>query len=1061
MNAYSILHNFDQPVYTPDFQFVSMALGYKQQKLDVNRQKIQSLYDHFSNLDVSKDVHKEYIDGRLKQILDINRNYHSMDLSDDNFASVVAGNVTQLMDDIVKGAVMDTRIIRAEDKEWEDQRLNFDPKKGGGKYNDLNREYALAMSDRGAYQQDKELGRRYKGGAGFIEYVDYNKKFLDNIDGISKRLNATFITEGPNAGQFRTIDKYEVVDPNKLRSEIERLFDPRDRKQMQIDAWGQYKDNPQGFARAWNSNVESTTNAIEKQIQVLEAGMSSNTLTKSEKEVAQQQLEVLKSRAAQTKEQRFENIIQQGVRPEDLYGQLYTENYIESIVQTYAKQNLVDRKLDAAWAENVKLNQRIYEFNMDMNYKKEKDLGDRLLKLDELNMKAAKEGLVRDPQTGQWVKAGGAFGANVPGVFQGVYDLATSIQEAEGNQDPFDNLLNESKQALTTITGTVQSVFGINYNLRSASMKELVQGLTSGGNEAVKFNPDGTATITIDKRTKTVSAEELKVLTENAFKTTFESQPLKEFYTGVSSTVDYINESLGQMFSTGRYAPGGDLDRKGETPIPNLAFKIVEEKDGVFVMKPFEQGENGHTHYKNLLRKKHFGGTLTAAEEKTLQVYGAYSLYLDNSVGDKERKGIDAYIRSEVLPTIKTDKNLLPQTWRERQNTSFTTKNNQLEDTGLSSGTLTMFKQTLFPNTPEGQHPFVATNTSYINETERGKQYAEEIFRLLKTADGLPQGNSKKKDLVAQAAELRVKLHEENLQYRNRNTNQTQYTGSNVLSISGRESRVQQQTGTVSSLGSVGNTAKGMLETGRANAEAQATTNLTRNKVVGIQPGSPYHTFFVEQLTGTGGGIDRDKALKGAVMLIDQGGGNYLIAQDTPGSKNDRITNAKGFDKPISYTNSRIITERELREAGVNINPQGPNYLPGFSPDAKETKTLSLGYFNPANIALEQQNGNILTPKDIKELIKPLPENTGREIENLYKEFVEGNIILSLMQANTMGSGTGSYATLNRKVNGQLQPFAFHYLGEGVTAEDLNFIQGNKLTFMHSIFAEFLSKEIQ
>jgi len=556
MNAYSIIHNFDQPAYQPDFRFVAQALGYKQQKLDVNRQKIQSLYDHFSALDVTKGIHQEYVDKRLREILDINKNYHSMDLSDDNFASVVAGNVTQIMDDIVIGAVTDKRVMDFENKQWEEARLKND-----GSYSTANHAEAMMLSDRQGYLQDEELGRRYKGGAGFRPYADYNKKFMDNIGKIEERLEAEYITEGPMSGQFKSIITKEVIEPQKIREEMSRLFNQEDYRQMQTDGWHQFSQmGEENFAQMWNGKVDGIIDNYTRQKDYLQGLILGGKATASEKAEYQTTITTIDEEIQNQTKSRFENLKQNGVDINKVYGKYYQDNYLESIVRTYAKDHVIDIKLDATHAENVKLNQNISEFNQTMAFNREKFVADQLYKNDKLTVDMLSKGLTRDPKTGAIITATSSS-TSLPFV------IGNSTVKPEASVKVFDKILDEQFNAHKDITTTIQTAFGIEYNLRSETMKEIITGFTTGGNDAVKHNPDGTATVKVDGRTQVISKEDVVKLTDYSYKTAQENEAMQSYFQGVNSTVDYMNTTLGKMYTAGRYAKGADLEK--EQILPN------------------------------------------------------------------------------------------------------------------------------------------------------------------------------------------------------------------------------------------------------------------------------------------------------------------------------------------------------------------------------------------------------------------------------------------------------------------------------------------------------------
>jgi hypothetical protein len=612
MNAYSIVHNYGEPTYSPDFNLISTALNFKQQKLDVNRQKLQTVYDQFSSLDVYREDHKEYVNNRLKQVLDINKNYHNMDLSDSNFASVVAGNVMQVADDIVKGAIADTRIIRKEDAEWEKQRVAAD-----GKYNERNHQYALEMSDRQAYRGAEELGRRYKGGADFIAYTDYNKKYNDNIDKVLARLKVEQIETGPNVGAFRNIITREIVTADKIKEEMSRVFDENDKRQMKIDGWAQYSRLPEGqFQQMWNEGVNSKTEQLQEAVETMQARIARGGLTKDEKQQAESIITTFQDNIQSTKESRFENLVEKGFQPVDLYGQLYTSNYIDSIANTNARNIVKDIKLDATHAENVKFNQANKQF--EMNY---------ALKEKQLELSGLKEGFTYDSQLG-WIPAEVAQGAETTTQLEGAPNK--DLKE----EDVLVNTINQRQEGFKTVNNIIKNNWGKTGNLSSNQRAEVIGQIT---NNTALQNQDGSFTIKVSGNNVIVTEDEYTQLVQASYNATNESPVVAALHSNYKSIIEDTYKDMGKLLG------GGNINLNTQTP--ELGFVIKDVNGKPTVVK--EKGIKSKQQYLGLLKKQQTGVPLTTTEDLMVKAYTAAALSFDKGVGTKA----DRQVFKDVLIT--------------------------------------------------------------------------------------------------------------------------------------------------------------------------------------------------------------------------------------------------------------------------------------------------------------------------------------------------------------------------------------------------------------------------
>jgi hypothetical protein len=1028
MNAYSIVHNYGEPTYSPDFNLISTALNFKQQKLDVNRQKLQSIYDQFSSLDVYREDHKEYVNSRLKQVLDINKSYHNMDLSDSNFASVVAGNVMQVADDVVKGAIADTRIIRKEDAEWEKHRVAAD-----GKYNERNHQYALEMSDRQAYRGAEELGRRYKGGADFIAYTDYNKKYLDNIDKIEARLKEKFIQEGQASGQFRTIEEWEVIAPEKIRSEMERLFDENDRRQMSIDGWATYSKSPDEiFQREWNAKVDSQINLFDTDIKKAEALLVKGGLTESERIAAQDRVKLLDKTKQTLQEQRFENLLEKGVPKESLYGKLFADNYIDGVVQTYAKANLVGKKVDEAWAEHIKFTQKQLEFQYEQN----KDEDDR-------NYKAAKDGMRRNPQTGKWEKDPLIEAKkNAPTV---VGDMPS--QDGYEPNAGITSIFKERYNAIQGIDNVLLETGSFASNLTPKQRQELIQVFNNLDGKT--FTPDAEGNVTVNFAGKKVklTPDQVSRINENIAVATKESVHLKQYYQNIKGVINTtIDEDLGPRFTRGQLTQ--------ENLLGSFDFKIVTNKQGDFQMVP--TGPNEKDLYKRLVRKKDLSNNdptkpkLTTEEQKTLEAYTAYSIMLDPNIANQDRAGLRSYLRDELLVDVKgVDGRLLP-----KQRATPEAGETGYREFGVSSKISEEFRQVVNPRGTSGWEvkPYKGLTVS----GENTRKIAGELETLLKQAEKTTNKQEREK-LYQQGADLLTNFKEKQQE----DVKQRYGSGDTrtIFSTIGRlDSYVETRAGGTTNLGNLGSKLNRQLSASRLplNDALENNNKQLRTEVISLPADSPQKDILLTFLQSESGW--KNDYAKAPVYFTKGPGDSYYIGQSIAGK--DAVT-VKGKDGeevedfPVKLTSVVLVSKDKLVQAGFKLDESVAGYKPQLlAANGDAASVVPLGNTKVEQRSFFEKNFSdvFISQKDIDMVTKNASERVKTEIQGTYDRFVNGDVVMQLAPF----PDNNYYAVLVDKQNNNTV-LSYHQIGEGLTGEIISNYQINKIFYQEQLFKDYIN----
>lgn len=235
-SAYSTINNYaDLPVYSPDVNFVIQGLQYKQQQYDHNREKLQTYFDQIASIDLAKGEDVQYFEQRLEQVREIANKYMTGDLSRSSVVNSVMRNLNQILDKDVMTAVTSTKILRSEQKAW--QQLK---EKSPDKYSQTN--YDFAMQNASKWLNDGQRGTAYNGGGGVIEYDDYGMRLMKELPDQMKSLNKNWIETAPGSGMFIDQVTMEMVPRSAVESVMRTIIGEKGYRQMQIDAWGRYRN---------------------------------------------------------------------------------------------------------------------------------------------------------------------------------------------------------------------------------------------------------------------------------------------------------------------------------------------------------------------------------------------------------------------------------------------------------------------------------------------------------------------------------------------------------------------------------------------------------------------------------------------------------------------------------------------------------------------------------------------------------------------------------------------------------------------------------------------------
>lgn len=594
-NPYSIIHNYDTTLFTPNFDLIASAMQYKQNKIDANRQRLQTMYDQLSVVDVAKDADKDYVESRLQTAKSIANKYAALDLSSSNLTNQLISKLTDVVDDNVKNAVLSTRRYRSEQAAW-DKLKEDDPEK----YSQLNRNYAMQGAN--SWLNDGKVGSEYKGGGGVIEFVDLSEKIMDNLPELQKALKAEWIETGPKQGYFRSMDTYEAVDRGQMQEALSFLFNEKDKRQMGINAWGTYDSMPEEqLKEEYNAYFQPRIDKVNEKLNAIDIAIG-KAKTNGEKEQLLKTKKLYQDAAENLQKKKYDNVAGTYGR-ESAYTNLYTNQFNNSILDTYSYgPRLIERKVD----EIDKANKE-YQLKLQAESRaQEKDEFDRKMKIAELEMKRME------------------LEAEYPGLAGPVVKgKAVEMDTPDVNESALKTALAEESQARES----VKSTFGLtDQQLASQDFMTSLDHISENGY------------ITVDGKEVEVSQDQIPLLLDYKNKVVANSEDIE---TAIQATGDMLT-TMGNQVARMAYLEStgtGKVDFDSENSIPEFNFRI---QDGKVVAT--KEGE----HYATKLYAKSAKGGLSEDEKMTLDLYNGIWLHNDDAIDEESRTIVGRYLNKKL-----------------------------------------------------------------------------------------------------------------------------------------------------------------------------------------------------------------------------------------------------------------------------------------------------------------------------------------------------------------------------------------------------------------------------
>jgi hypothetical protein len=611
-SAYSTINNYaDLPVYSPDVNFVIQGLQYKQQQYDHNREKLQTYFDQIASVDLAKGEDVQYFEQRLEQVREIANKYMSGDLSRSSVVNSVMRNLNQILDKDVMTAVTSTKILRSEQKAW--QQLK---EKDGDKFSQTN--YEFAMQNANKWLNDGQRGTSYNGGGGVIEYDDYGMRLMKELPDQMKSLNKNWIETAPGSGMFIDQVTMEMVPRGAVESVMRTIVGEKGYNQMRIDAWGRYRNaSEDDIKNSFESFHSSALDEANRNIDNLKSLLGRT----SDEYAANRYKDALGgwlSKKAQLEAGTFDKVkASSGLQ--GVYTTLHINQFEDGILDAYSDDPHVTKR------------------EIDQNDLKTKEFQ---LKLEEFEYKKSRDARKDAEEAAKATAEGGAGGPMLGELVVMDYD-----------KDGFVNNIHE----YTKMGHDAINAFKTNVSdkLSGAQMAELAAKMPEsfadiGNSYEVML---GGRKYTFD-----LSTTESRVAMEKFRSYMIGDHPgIKETRQALLSIADQSLESW--------TTPGGGTSKIDKNTLPVFGVKIEGDAQSGFRVV---SAEDSQAEYLRLLQKQakykndiQRGGTsvtnavpLTEAEQQTLKMYSRLHLIGDSKLSSEQKREAYVGFRQEMYDVV-------------------------------------------------------------------------------------------------------------------------------------------------------------------------------------------------------------------------------------------------------------------------------------------------------------------------------------------------------------------------------------------------------------------------
>lgn len=636
-SSVSTLNNYSGiPLFTfGNKELLRLGMASMQGQVNENRAKLTSLTEQLAlDIDVARPVDKQYFQERLQQTIDIVNQYAAGDISNPALMGQLTSKLKESIDErVYNGVAASSLRNKGELPQWQEAK-----KKGDGSFSDIN--FAYASQAWNKYMNSTDPNETYNGGGGFIKYVDYDKrlmddKFIKSLEGLG--ITAKYVVREDGGRYFDYVSTMEgTTDKDRLMQAVQAQIGEDGFKQMDINAWAKYGDvsNPEvvdNMRANYNGLIEGVNKKTSEELEILQGQI--NSVPQAQKALYQQRISELQQTLEDNKGRDFDSEVvdTEGYLDPNKYENLYKgfnrRVEFERLTNlTYQAPRMIETKV-----EDIKLDIHKHQENVRHSLEMEQQGRDGLtLRAEELELKKLKaeaEGLIPSSNSGIVSPSGTVMGED---------QTITEGEVGTTNQQTLE------REAQTTAVAGVNSLVG--GTMGKGDTAKLVQDL---------------AGVDIGSLTEiTIAGKKIAITDENRADVYSKLDNFKKTMVDGTSTVRYVRGEMSKI-----------IDLTVNDMVQHYATSQSEQKDLAFTKENFYfvKGANGTyeykeglmpgaktSNYKLLMYKKSKGQKLTEADQMALNTYITNGMVADKGLKmtDWERQQMYAANQEKIVNTL-------------------------------------------------------------------------------------------------------------------------------------------------------------------------------------------------------------------------------------------------------------------------------------------------------------------------------------------------------------------------------------------------------------------------
>ena len=343
-SAHSILRNYGEYVQPYDLHLMQQGLAYKQQKFDANVEKVQSQIDQLVQIDLARDVDRQYLNDRMQILINKANEYGQMDLSNNSVTKNMQGYISQALDDKVMNAYRGTKKLRQFQSEVEKAK-----EAGDGSYSVQN--HAFGMQEAMKWFNNPKAGEVYHGGS-YTPFTNVRQISEERIRERIKNLPEQ-VTKIPDGNGHMIEVKNKDLTASEIRIIAQQSLTAQEKAQLQIDGWYNWsRAGEEQVEEVFNQYVQDRTAKYQGEVDainaVLEGEVSAGQRKHLEKQLIRKQAALKSVTDGAAKVPQDVNSRGYYLESENLFNGLSEQfeysNYSESYSNDVAYWNAMDLK---------------------------------------------------------------------------------------------------------------------------------------------------------------------------------------------------------------------------------------------------------------------------------------------------------------------------------------------------------------------------------------------------------------------------------------------------------------------------------------------------------------------------------------------------------------------------------------------------------------------------------------------------------------------------------------------------------------------------------------------